>query len=937
MNSIRIVVSIIILAALWFPVSGCTDQLTEAQRVSSANQAYEQGRYRDALIRLKNILQSNPRNKDARLLLGRTNLKLGDADAALKEFLRARELGATAEEYYVLSLESKLKLGNNEEIIESFNTIDLQSEDTRQVASIYYAEALYRIGDSKIAAETYRAVIETATEIDTIRRAHLGLGNLQLTMGEIAEATESIQKAYGYDENAPETLIVFGQLLLGESDFKGAQKLFAKGRDISAVSVENRIILTAGEVEAALGLNDVDASKRAANRLFEVAPEHPVTNYLLGRVAYLDGDKPAAFEYLQASLAKAPRYRPAQLFQGVLSFERKEFEQAEMFLKGVLGAQPGNAPARKFLAEVYLEMDQPEKAVSLLKEAIASGKADQQMVGMLSRASMRIDNGDSSIAYLQGALDENPESAPLQQALVAAYVTAGRAAEALELLEGSDAKIDDRRKEIVKLLAAVQAKDLNTARSQAEIITSRWPDDAQTNNIVGGWYFTQGEFDKARELFGLVYAESSNDLNALTNLGRIDLLQKNYAEARARYEEFLTRNPESEVGLMAISYVYQIEGDSATALSYIKRAHELNPTSEAPLTFLVRILVLNKDFEEAAEYAEKAVAANPQSARALHLRGVVEMNRGNYENAHNSLLMAAELDSDSFVILRSKARAEVALKMYERARDSFEQLWEIDSADLETARALVQLEIKLGRPDQAKSILETLKLDRPGDSSVFELEGDMYKMANEPGAALKAYKRAYTMKPSRKLAMKQYRQAESSGDNALAYLTDWLAVSPDDVAIRGLVAQNLLITGNSSQAISEYEELLRSKPDSPLVLNNLAWLYFEQSDSESKVKAVALSKKAYGLASSNAQIADTYGWLLLRSGETDSGLKLLAEAETLAREKNSPDLNNIIYHHAVALDSSGDQVSARNRLQEILGGTSDFSSRNDAQLLLDSL
>jgi Tfp pilus assembly protein PilF len=62
-------------------VAGCRND-DPAALVQSARDYLAKGDYKAAIIQLKNVLQAQPKNSEARLLLGQSNLIVGDAAAA---------------------------------------------------------------------------------------------------------------------------------------------------------------------------------------------------------------------------------------------------------------------------------------------------------------------------------------------------------------------------------------------------------------------------------------------------------------------------------------------------------------------------------------------------------------------------------------------------------------------------------------------------------------------------------------------------------------------------------------------------------------------------------------------------------------------------------------------------------------------------------------
>ncbi|RYF99586.1 MAG: tetratricopeptide repeat protein, partial [Chitinophagaceae bacterium] len=108
--------------------------------------------------------------------------------------------------------------------------------------------------------------------------------------------------------------------------------------------------------------------------------------------------------------------------------------------------------------------------------------------------------------------------------------------------------------------------------------------------------------------------------------------------------------------------------------------------------------------------------------------------------------------------------------------------------------------------------------------------------------------------------------------------SDWAAKipkSPQAALLMAVDAQNKKDTVN---AIKWYEKSLELSPNTPASLNNLAWLYYEQKNP----KATELAAKAHKIDPNNAAIIDTYGWILVETGQVAEGYELLQNAVKLA-------------------------------------------------------
>ena len=75
-------------------VAGCDRLMSTEQRLTRAQAAYEAGNDPAAMADVKGVLDREPGNAAARVLLSRLSLRIGDAESARKELDRAIAAGA---------------------------------------------------------------------------------------------------------------------------------------------------------------------------------------------------------------------------------------------------------------------------------------------------------------------------------------------------------------------------------------------------------------------------------------------------------------------------------------------------------------------------------------------------------------------------------------------------------------------------------------------------------------------------------------------------------------------------------------------------------------------------------------------------------------------------------------------------------------------------
>lgn len=159
-------------------------------------------------------------------------------------------------------------------------------------------------------------------------------------------------------------------------------------------------------------------------------------------------------------------------------------------------------------------------------------------------------------------------------------------------------------------------------------------------------------------------------------------------------------------------------------------------------------------------------------------------------------------------------------------------------------------------------------------------------------------------------------------------LQEWLQRYPDDLQARFFLGQAHQAENRKKSAIEQYEWILEKQPDHAIVMNNLAWLYYEQSDP----RALELAERAHRISPQSGAITDTLGWLLVQKGELERGLQLLREAV-----RQTPNVPDVRYHLAVALARSGAKDEARKTLTELIGSGKSFADIEKAKELLQQL
>ncbi|MEQ8517305.1 MAG: tetratricopeptide repeat protein, partial [Chromatocurvus sp.] len=166
--------------------------------------------------------------------------------------------------------------------------------------------------------------------------------------------------------------------------------------------------------------------------------------------------------------------------------------------------------------------------------------------------------------------------------------------------------------------------------------------------------------------------------------------------------------------------------------------------------------------------------------------------------------------------------------------------------------------------------------------------------------------------------------AQGQREEAIAHLESWLADNPENVELRNQLAARYLTMGNEDAARKEYRRLVEAVPNSPMVLNNLAWLERERNSDE----ALEYVKRALEIAPDSIQIIDTYAMVELARGNHEAALEFSARALDAAPEATALQLNR-----AVVLVGAGRTDEARELLDTLLSGPASPQHEEARELL----
>jgi len=874
---------------------------------SDAKQFLAKGQARSAIIQLKNALQHDPGHIDSRLLLGTVYLRMGNAEAAEKEFGRAGQLGAESSRWLLGYGQALLMQRKYREVLDKLLPDDSLDASTRASVLALRGQAWLLQGDKDKAAAAYQQALALDPKNMLVRLARVRMLVEERDFAQALVDASEVVKAY--PDNA-EGHLTKAELHRQLKQLDQAETEFKRGVELSPQNPRGY-----------LGLGMVHVMQRKPDQaLADIAllrkkfGEPPAANYIHALAAYQKGDLDTATEQLQLVLRAVPDQIQAQLLYGVVSYSQGKYQLAEDYLARVHSQLPDEPMVGKLLAATRMKLNNPRHAISVLERLLPGNPKDPQLMALLGTAYMQSGNNSKGAEYLGQAVELAPDQALLRTQLAVGQLAGGDTPSAIsELEQAVNLGQDVLQADVLLVMSYLKAGEHDKAMEVGKKLQARMPDSPIPVNILGLAYLADKQFDKARASFEQALKLDKNFVIADMNLARLALVQGDRDSAAKHYQAVLAKQPDHQQAMLGLASLARARGDQAAMEKWLTRAHDSAPGAVQPTLLLAQMLLKKGEALKATSLLNGLSTDDQQQPQVLRMRGMALIQAGQYSNAVRSLELLTQKRPDYIEGWFQLGRAQAASGDLGAARTSFKRALSLDGSDKQPLlrMALGELELKARRWDDALTQAQQLQQQFPKLPTGFELEAAAYRGLGRMDKALEALGQAVRVQGTSKRVNLYSHALASAGqrDKAMTVLQDWLSGHPDDTAIRttlGLLQQQ---EGEGDAAIATYEQVLQKSEGNPVIYNNLAWLYLAKGD----VRATEYARKAYDIAPERAEIVDTYGWVLFRQGKEDEGLTLLQQALVLA--PRNPEIG---LHVARALHDSDRDREAGPLLDRII-------------------
>lgn len=914
--------AIVAAVALTLTLTACGK--SPEQHYKQAQELVQKADYKAAVIELKTVLQKQPDNREARLLLGQVSFRNGAYPDAEKELSKARSLGASDDQVLPTLAKVYVKMGEPQKALDLGIPTTKLSPQSLAAYHAMRAEAQLSLGKRAEAEQS----IATAKQADPNQpELLLTQAKLSLVDKQKPQAEQLVNAALKSDPKFTDALYLKAMLLESESKPDDAIKIYQQ--ILVNDPAQFRAHLAIANLQMQKG--DMEAADKAIQAAEKLAGKNPMVIYARGSLELRRGKLDKASNAFLDVLRVSPNHLPSMLSYAMASYGLGHYEQSIDYAGKVLGAVPNNLIATKILAGSLFKTGDTDGALKALVPLLPKYPNDAKLMAMAGEIYLQAKDYNKAMEYLDRASSLDPKNATVKTQLAAGHLAMGENDKALtDLEQATSMSTKPGQADMALVVLYLQRKEFDQALQAIASLEKKLPNNPVTQNLRAAALLGKNDPAGARKALEQAVKIQPGFFPAQLNLARMDIADKKPEAARKRFEAVLAVDKNNVQAMLALADLAATQNLETDRMNWLQKAVKADPKSIQAQQTLIRTLLAKKENKQALDQAKQLANANPESLDALNLLGATQLATGDNKasiDTYTHLVQKAPQSPDAYLRL---AIAQIANKQLATARDTLIKAIKLKPDYVPSLDALLRLELMDNKPEAALKAAQAIQSAQPNSPLGFDREADIYSSQKKLPQAIKLYETALGKGAGNVTVIKLQRVLRLAGDanNADKQLATWISQHPQDAAVRDFSAELNLVKGHNREAIAQYQEVLKLTPNSVVALNNLATLYQLEKDS----RALTTAEQALKLAPDQAGVQDTLGWILVEQGQLPRAVELLRKAAA-----KDPKVASVRYHYGVALARSGNKKDAKSEIEAAIATGQKFSGLEEAKTLLKSL
>jgi tetratricopeptide (TPR) repeat protein len=605
--------------------SSCSDpEKQKVQHVARGDQYAADKKDDFAVVEYASAVQIDPKFGEARWKLAQTYERMQNLRAAIPEFIRAADASPDNREAQLKAAEVLLQIRRYDDA-KARTTLLIQRDAKDVDALLLQANAMAALKDTAGAL----ARIEDALKIKPRdSRIFVNLGAVRMQSGDAALAEAAYKQAIALDVSSVNARLAFATFL---STTKRMVEAEATLKEVLATEPRN---LVANRMLSALYLA-TQRTGEAEQPLITVAEASgdPVARLQLADYYVGAGRTGEATKLLTELSAQQATSADAETRLAALEYSQNRGAEAHKRLDALLVLLPKHATALTMKAQ-WLTIE--NKLDEALGRAIAAVAADaQSAAAFLALATVQERRGEvtDAIASYTEVARLSPRDVRAQIALSRLNLSRDPKL-ALQHAETARRMAPESAPARVALARSLMASgDVTRADTEVAELAKAFPDVAEVHALLGTLHAARRNTIAARTSYERALDLSPGLVEAVGALTFLDLQAKAPAQAIARLETHIAKDPGNARLLGLVAQAYTSAGDSTKAEQALRKAVSVDPRSTASYEQLARLYMQQRRVEEARLEFEGMAKRDPSAVGAKTMVGMLLEAQGRRQEA----------------------------------------------------------------------------------------------------------------------------------------------------------------------------------------------------------------------------------------------------------------------------------------------------------------
>lgn len=658
----------------------------------------EAGDVQRALVEFRNVFMLDGNHRDARATYARTVYEQGNFTESFKQYLRLVE-------QYPNDIEGRIALSRMAFDIQRWDEFERHAEKLRELgatdpeAQVVTIAMDYRTAtlakDTQARNEQARLAKELSTTLDNDVMLQSVLVDNSIQNGDLNEALVIIDAVLAKQPDQRRFYDLKLRILAKTGDEDGVEDLLTGMVD--RFPDDENIRQTLLRYYTSQGrMNDAEAFMR---KLYSPSDDD-LTSYLSYiRFILINRGPEAALEELSTALNSNPSDEvKLRILQASIQFEQGQQDQAIADLEAVLEtatASDSQRDAKVTLAKMLQRTKNEVGARRLVEEVLAEDATHVEATKMQAGWLIEGDNIDGAINALRTALNDTPNDPQLLSLMANAYMRSGSPELAREYFARAVEASRNAPNESNRYAQLLMQEEKYASAEDTLLAALRVsPKNLDILTTLGRLYLIQEDYPRAQQVIDRIQAENAPQAMAIANSLKAELLNKTEGadKAVAFLQELANSDGDTNTRAAIGVILAQLRtGRAQDALSYAENAVSNDPENLGLRVGLAAAQMANRMWPEAEAQYRQLLEKQPNVASFwLELSRALSA-QGEFAAAEKAIDTGLETIPQSGELLWAKASLHEQKGDIEAAIAIYEDLYERSSGSAVVANNLASL------------------------------------------------------------------------------------------------------------------------------------------------------------------------------------------------------------------------------------------------------